>query len=129
MRLSSRSMCKNPMDIPTKSAMAQWLVGRWGAINTLVKFAAALLPNGEKTLKRETVDRIGDDIAKKPIVDIRAAIWKVVWMLSGDLEPNEKCKDPWKRRRDRGASSNRLHERDTQGALVGQRGRPVGLCH
>jgi hypothetical protein len=74
--------------------MAQWLVERWGAINTLVKFAAALLPDGGKTLKRETVDRIGDDIAKKPTVDIRAAIWKAVWMLSGDLESNEKCKDP-----------------------------------
>jgi hypothetical protein len=65
------------------------------AINTLVKFAATLLPGREKTLKREIIDRIGDDITKKPIVDVRAAICKAVWMLSGDLEPNDKWPDPW----------------------------------
>jgi hypothetical protein len=65
------------------------------AINTLVKFAATLLPEREKTLKREIVDRIGDDIRKKPIQDVRAAICKAVWMLSGDLEPNDKWLDPW----------------------------------
>jgi hypothetical protein len=40
-------------------------------------------------------DRNGDDITKKPIHDIRVAIW-AVWMLSGDLESNDKWPDPWK---------------------------------
>jgi hypothetical protein len=45
-------------------------------INTLVKFAATLLPDRVKTLKRETIDRIGDDLTKKGVPEIRAAIWK-----------------------------------------------------
>jgi hypothetical protein len=65
------------------------------AINTLVKFAATRIPGREKTLKREIIDRVGDEICKKPVQDVRAAIWKAVWMLSGDLEPNDKWLDPW----------------------------------
>src|SRR5436309_847426 len=37
------------------------------AINALVKFAATLIPGREKTLKREIVDRIGEDITKKGV--------------------------------------------------------------
>jgi hypothetical protein len=60
------------------------------AINSLVKFAATLIPGREKTLKRETIVRVGDYICKKPILDVRAALWNAVSILSGDLEKNDK---------------------------------------
>jgi hypothetical protein len=63
------------------------------AINALVKFAATLIPGTEKTLKREIVNRIGEDITKKGVPDIRAAIRKAVSMLSSDLQSNEKWKE------------------------------------
>jgi hypothetical protein len=65
------------------------------AINTLVKFAATFLPGGDKPLKRDVVDRVGDELTKGKIEDIRGVIWKAVWILSDGLGQKELWKDPW----------------------------------
>jgi hypothetical protein len=65
------------------------------AINTLVKFAATFVPGGDKDLKREVLDRVGDELTKKKIIDLRATIWKAVWLLTGEVPRTERWKDPW----------------------------------
>jgi hypothetical protein len=44
------------------------------AINALVKFAVTLLDDG-KERKREIIEIIGDEMTRKPIDDIRGAMW------------------------------------------------------
>jgi hypothetical protein len=59
------------------------------AINALVKFAATLIPGREKTIKREIVDRIGEDITKKGVPDMAAELCRVSLWLEA-IEPG-KC--------------------------------------
>jgi hypothetical protein len=66
------------------------------AINTIVKFAATLLPGRDKIpLKRDVLDRIGDTLTKGRTDDIPGLIWSAVWLLSGDNPPNKLWPDPW----------------------------------
>jgi hypothetical protein len=58
------------------------------AINALVKFAATLIPGREKTIKREIVDRIGEDITKKGVPDMAAELCRVSLWLEA-IEPGK----------------------------------------
>jgi hypothetical protein len=74
---------------------AEPIVKGSAAINTIVRHAATLLPDVKTPLKREVLDRIGDELTREKISDIRGLIWQAVWMLSGDNPPKSLWKDPW----------------------------------
>lgn len=81
----------------TKSLVGIWSLdpivkGSAGA-NALVKYAASLI---NAKIEKNTLQRYADLLLEEEIQDIRAAIWKAVWLLTGPV-PGESTRwpDPW----------------------------------
>jgi hypothetical protein len=50
-----------------------------------VKVAVGILGIPERNLKRETIDRVGYELVKLKIVDIKVIVCETMWLLSGTL--------------------------------------------
>jgi hypothetical protein len=74
---------------------AEPIVKGSAAINCIVKLATTLLPQPEKKLNRDLLNRIGDELTRKPVEDVRALIWRAVWLLEFPPEPFKHWQDPW----------------------------------
>jgi hypothetical protein len=74
---------------------AEAIVKGSAAINGLVKFAATLCPFPKEKLTRDLVNRVGDQLCRKPIEDIRATLWAASWALRTDKGPTKPWKEPW----------------------------------
>lgn len=64
-------------------------------IAALVKHAATLIAFPEKKLTRELINLVADKLTKGRIYDVRGTIWEAVWLLSGDVLPPQRWRDPW----------------------------------
>lgn len=63
-------------------------------VNALLRFSAQLL--GLDKPDKTQVQLAADLLTKEDVGDVRAAIWKSVWILAGkELEPIKFWKDPW----------------------------------
>lgn len=61
--------------------------------NAIVRFAASLL---DVPADRVLIQRVSDELLKKEIEDVRAAIWDAVWLLTGPRpEEDVRWPNPW----------------------------------